>query len=280
MREINVSKIKDTVFELCLKANFELRDDVLRALRTSISRESSTCAKRIIRSIIENAKFAKKKRIAICQDTGLVVVHLDVGQGVAFSGGSLNDAIDAGVEEAYRKGYLRKSVVSDALFRENTKTNTPSIIYTDIVEGDKVKVSVSPKGFGSENKSMIKMFRPTDSMEDIKNFIIDVVKRAGPDACPPFVLGIGLGGTFEKCAYLAKKALLRPIDKRNPKKHIAKLERELMRDINSLGMGPMGLGGKTTVLGVNILESHTHIAGLPVAVNVSCHVTRSAEKVI
>ena len=280
MREINVSKIRDTVRDLCLQANFELRTDILKSLKACLTKEKNARAKNIIKTIIENARFAKKKHIAICQDTGLVVVHLELGQNVALYGGSVNDAIDDGVEEAYSKGYLRKSVVSDALFRENTKTNTPAIVYFDIVEGDKVKISVSPKGFGSENKSMIKMFRPTDPIEAIKKFVIDVVKRAGPDACPPLVLGIGLGGTFERCAYLAKKALLRPINKRNPKKHIAKLERELMRDINSLGLGPMGLGGKTTVLGVNILESHTHIAGLPVAVNVSCHVTRSAEKIL
>ena len=280
MREINVSRIRDAVRDLCLKANFELRGDVLRALKAGVSKEKNSRAKNILKTIIENARFAKKKHIAICQDTGLVVVHLDVGQEVAFSGGGLIDAIDRGVEEAYRKGYLRKSVVSDALFRENTKTNTPAIVYTDIVPGDKVKITVSPKGFGSENKSMLRMFKPTDSIESIKNFIMEVVRKAGPDACPPLVLGIGLGGTFEKSAYLAKKALLRPIDKRNAKKHIAKLERELMRDINSLGIGPMGLGGRTTVLGVNILEAPTHIASLPVAVNVSCHVTRSAEKII
>lgn len=279
-REINVSKIKEAVYDLCLKANFELRKDVLKALRAGLSKEKNPRAKNIIRSIIDNAKLAKKKRIAICQDTGIVVVHLDIGQNVALTGGDLTKAVNEGVEEAYRKGYLRKSVVSDALFRENTKTNTPAVIHTDIVEGDKIKLSVSPKGFGSENKSMIKMFRPTDHIDRIKEFVIDVVKKAGPDACPPLILGIGLGGTFEKCAYLAKKALLRPIDKRNPKKHIAKLERELMHKINSLGIGPMALGGKITVLGVNMLEAETHIAGLPVAVNVSCHATRSAEKIL
>ncbi len=280
MREINVSKIKETVRDLCLKANFELRKDVLNALKASLLKEKNARAKNIIRSIIENAKLAANKRIAICQDTGIVVIHLEIGQNVALTGGELKRAIDDGVEEAYRKGYLRKSVVSDALRRKNSNTNTPAVIYMDIVKGDNVKISVSPKGFGSENKSMIRMLRPTDSIEDIKKFVIDVVKKAGPDACPPLVLGIGLGGTFERCAYMAKKALLRPIDKRNPKKHIRKLERELMRDINSLGLGPMGLGGKTTVLGVNILESHTHIAGLPVAVNVSCHATRSAETIL
>ena len=280
MREVNVSKIRDTVCDLCLKANCELRRDILKALKASLSKEKARTARNIIKAIIENTRIARKRRIAICQDTGIVVVHLDIGQDVAFVGGSLTEALDEGVEEAYRKGYLRKSVVSDALTRENTRTNTPAVVYIDITEGDKVKISVSPKGFGSENKSMIRMLRPTDPVEKIKEFVIEVVKKAGPDACPPLVLGIGIGGTFEKCAYLAKKALLRPIDKRNPKKHLSKLERELERDINSLGIGPMGLGGKTTVLGVNILEAPTHIAGLPVAVNVSCHATRSAEKVL
>ena len=280
MREIDVSKIRQTVRDLCLKANFELRKDVLKALKASLPKEKSARAKNIIRSIIENAKLAREKRIAICQDTGIVVVHIEIGQNVMLVGGELKRAIDDGVEEAYHSGCLRKSVVSDALIRKNTGTNTPAIIYMDIVGGDNVKISVSPKGFGSENKSMIRMFRPADSTEDIKKFVIDVVKSAGPDACPPLVLGIGLGGTFEKAAHLAKRALFRPIDKRNPKRHLSKLERELIRDINSLGIGPMGLGGKTTVLGVNILESHTHIAGLPVAVNVSCHATRSAETVL
>jgi len=280
MREIDVAKIKEAVRDLCLKANFELRKDILKALKKSLPKERDPGARRILKAIIENAKLARKRRIAICQDTGLVIVHLDIGRDAALTGGDASSAVDAGVEEAYRKGYLRKSVVSDPLLRGNTGTNTPAIVYFDIVEGDRVKISVSVKGFGGENKSAVRMLRPTDDIGDIKDFVIDVVRRAGPDACPPLVLGIGIGGTFEKCAYLAKKALLRPIDKHNPKRHIAGLERELARDINALGIGPMGLGGRTTVLGVNILESHTHIAGLPVAVNVSCHATRSAEKII
>ncbi len=281
MRKINVLKIKDTVRELCLKANFELRGDVLKALKAAYSKETAARPRKIIKSIIDNAALAGRKRIAICQDTGIAVVYLEIGQDVALVGGKLDEAVNAGVEEAYRKGYLRKSVVKGVFdSRENTKTNTPAVIYTEIVEGGKVKIIVSPKGFGSENKSAIKMFLPADSVEKIKEFVTDTARRAGPDACPPLVLGIGIGGTFEKCALLAKKALLRPIDKRNPEKHIAKLERELMSEINSLGIGPMGLGGKTTVLGVNILEAPTHIAGLPVAVNVSCHATRSAEKVL
>ncbi|MCX5686654.1 MAG: fumarate hydratase, partial [Candidatus Omnitrophica bacterium] len=199
---------------------------------------------------------------------------------VALAGGDLRKAVDAGVEEAYRKGALRKSVVDDPVIRNNTKTNTPSFLVTDIVPGDRVGISVSPKGFGSENKSAIQMFRPTAPIEEIKGFILDVVRRAGPDACPPLVLGIGMGGTFDAASRLAKMACLRPIDRRNSTRHLAKLERELFKEANASGMGPMGLGGRTTVLGVNILEAPTHIAGLPVAVNVSCHATRSAEKVL
>lgn len=280
MRELNVSRIKEVVIELCLKANFELRKDVLKALKKAVSKEKNERAKNILKSIVENARIAKSKKLAICQDTGIVTVFVEIGQEVAVSGRNLKDAIDEGVKEAYRKGCLRKSVVDDPLIRNNTNTNTPSVVVTDIVEGDRVKITVSPKGFGSENKSRIMMLRPTDSAIDIKEFVLDVVKDAGPDACPPFIVGIGIGGTFEWAAQLAKRALLRPIDIRNRKKHIARLEKELLNEINSLGIGPMGLGGKTTALGVNILEAPTHIAGLPVAVNMSCHATRSAEKVL
>lgn len=280
MRELDVSRIKDTITELCLKANFELRKDVLRALKLAAKKETNARAKNILKTIVENAKLARKKRIAICQDTGIAVVYAEIGQDVALRSGSLKDAINAGVAEGYKRGYLRKSVVDDPLARINTKTNTPAVIFTDIVEGDKVHLTVSPKGFGSENKSAIKMFKPTASTEEIKKFILDTVREAGPDACPPLVVGIGMGGTFELAAHLAKKALVRPIDERNRKKYIAKLERELLKEINLTGLGPMGLGGKTTALGVNILEFPTHIAGLPVAVNVSCHATRSAEKTL
>ena len=280
MRQIDVSKIKDAVRELCLKANFELRKDVLRAVKAALKKETNERARNILKIIIENAKIAKSKGLAICQDTGMVVVHMEIGQAVSLVGGSLIEAINEGVEEAYRKGCLRKSVVGDPIIRGNTNTNAPASIFTDIVNGDRIKIEVSPKGFGSENKSSIKMFRPTDTTEEIKKFIVQTVKDAGPDACPPLVLGIGIGGTFEGCANLAKRALFRPIDIRNPKKHFARLERELMDEINSLGMGPMGLGGRTAVLGVNILEAPTHIAALPVAVNISCHATRSAEKYI
>jgi len=280
MREIDVSKIKDAVSELCLKANFELRRDVLAAIKAALRKEANGRARNILKSIIENAKLAKKKRLAICQDTGVAVVSLEIGQAVALVGGDLKKAVNEGVKEAYRKGFLRKSVVDDPFLRNNTLTNAPGIISIDIVQGDRVRIAVSPKGFGSENKSAIKMFNPTASIGEIKEFVLDTVRRAGPDACPPLILGIGIGGTFETAALLSRKALSRPIDRRNPARHLARLERELVKDINSLKLGPMGLGGRTTALGVNIMESHTHIAGLPVAVNVSCHVTRGAEKVL
>ena len=279
MREISVSKIKDTVRDLCLEANFVLRKDILKALKAGLKKEKGR-SRDMIKSIIENAGIARKKRIAICQDTGMALVNVEVGQDVVITGGSLKKAINDGVKEAYQKGYLRKSVVADPILRLNTNTNTPAVILTDIVEGDRIKLEVSPKGFGSENKSAIKMFRPTASIEEIKDFILETARKAGPDACPPLVLGIGIGGTFERSALLAKKALLRPIDIRNPKKHIAGLERELLKAVNLLGIGPMGLGGKTTCLGVNILEEPTHIAGLPVAINVSCHATRSAGRIL
>ena len=280
MREIEVSQIRDTVSDLCLKANFELRKDVLGAIRRAYKIETDSRAKGILKSIIENARIAKDKRIAICQDTGIVSVFLEIGIDVHMAGGNLEDAVNDGVRNAYDKGCLRKSVVDDSLLRNNTRTNTPCVIFTDIVDGDKIHVTVSPKGFGSENKSKVRMFNPISSIEDIKKFVIDVVKDAGADACPPLVLGIGMGGTFEKAAYLAKKAIMSPIDKKNAKRHFARLERELEKEINSLGIGPMGLGGKTTVFGVNILEYPTHIAGLPVAVNVSCHATRGASKTL
>jgi fumarate hydratase subunit alpha len=279
MREISVSKIRDTVTELCLKANFELRPDVLKALKAALKKETSPRAGSLLKSLIENAALAKKKRVAICQDTGLVSIFLEIGNDVAVKGG-LEEALHKGVEDAYKKGYLRKSVVDDPLTRKNTNTNTPCIIHIDIVKGDKLKITVSPKGFGSENKSAIKMLRPTASESDVMDFVLEVVKNAGADACPPLFLGIGMGGTFDHAAYLSKKALLRPLGSGNKKRHFRKLEKDILTAVNFLGIGPMGLGGKTTALGVNIEEFPTHIAGLPVAVNVSCHATRSAEKIL
>lgn len=279
MREISTSKIREAVTELCLKANFDLRQDVLGALKSALKKETNARAKNILKEVVENAKLAKKKRLAICQDTGLVSIFLEIGNDVAIKG-DLEEALHKGVEDAYKKGYLRKSVVNDSLMRKNTDTNTPCIIHVDIVKGDKIKVSVSPKGFGSENKSAIKMLRPTASENEIVDFVIDVVKRAGADACPPLILGVGMGGTFDHAALLSKKALLRSIETRNTKKHFRDLEKSLLKAVNSLKIGPMGLGGNTTALAVNIEEFPTHIAGLPVAVSVSCHATRSAEKVL
>lgn len=280
MREIAVSKIRDVVRDLFLKANFELRKDVLKAIKSAARCEKDPRAAGILKSVIENAVLAKKKSLAICQDTGIAVVHMEIGQDVAFTGGSLNKAANEGVKEAYAKGYLRKSIVDDPMLRNNTNTNTPCILLTEIIDGDKVRIDVSPKGFGSENKSRIKMFKPTASVDEIKDFVLETVKLAGPDACPPLFLGIGIGGTMEKAALLAKKALFMPFDGKSDKKHIRDLGKILMKETNALGIGPMGLGGKTTVFGINIISHPTHIAGLPVAVNVSCHATRSASKVI
>mgnify|MGYP003392995028 CR=1 FL=1 len=280
MREINVSKIREAVTELCLKANFEMRKDIARALKAAFRKEKAPRARNMLKALIENARLAKRKRIAICQDTGFVSVYIELGSSVVLSGGELTQAVNKGVEDAYKKGYLRKSVVSDSLMRKNTNTNTPCIIHIDIVEGDRVKISVSAKGFGSENKSAVKMLRPTASETDILDFVIDAVKSAGPDACPPYILGIGIGGTFDYAAYLSKKALLRSIAIANAKKHFRKLEKDILKKVNSLGVGPMGLGGKTTALGVNIEEFPTHIAGLPVAVSIGCHATRSAERTL
>jgi len=280
MRKIQVAKIRDVVKRLCLEANFILRKDVLAALKKAEKKETNKRARAIFGQIIENARVAKKERIAICQDTGMAVIFIELGQEVILAGGDLNGAVSEGVRRAYSEGCLRKSVVADPIERHNTKTNTPPIVFIKIVPGNRVRITVSPKGFGSENKSRIKMFKPTADLAEIKAFIIDTVKAAGPDACPPLILGIGIGGTFERCAHLAKEALLRPIDKHNVKRHIRKFEEDIAKEINALGIGPMGLGGRTTVLGVNVEEFPTHIAGLPVAVNVSCHATRSASAVI
>ena len=280
MRELDVSKIRDAVAELCMKANFELRRDISGALRQALKRETDDRARRILKLIIENARLARAKKLAICQDTGVVIVFLEIGQDVSLVGGDLKEAVDAGVREGYRRGCLRNSVVGDAILRENSRDNTPAVMHVEIVKGDRVRIVVMPKGFGSENKSAIKMFNPTESVDTIKAFILDTVSKAGPDACPPFVLGIGIGGTFEEAALLSKRALLRPVNEKNRKRHFARLEKELLAGINALKIGPMGLGGKTTALGVNIEGYPTHIAGLPVAVSMSCHATRGAEKVL
>lgn len=280
MRKVNVTKIKDAVSELCIEANTKLRPDILRAIKNALDKETHGVTKRILAILLENAKIARTETRAICQDTGLVSVYVRIGQDVKLVGGNLKKAVNEGVKEAYRKAFLRKSVVKNPIVRKNTGSNTPSIVCIDIVDGDKMELIVVPKGFGSENKSKIKMLRPTEGEKEIISFVREVVEKAGPDACPPYVLGIGLGGTFDKAAALAKEALILPVDKPPKEKHLKKLESAILKEVNKLKIGPMGFGAKTTCLGVNILEYPTHIAGLPVAVNVSCHATRSARKAL
>lgn len=242
--------------------------------------ETWNIAREVLQTIEENIHIARKENIPLCQDTGMACIFIEMGQDVHVIGGSLEDAINEGVAEGYKEGYLRKSIVSDPIERINTEDNTPAVIYYNIVQGNKIKITVAPKGFGSENMSKIAMLKPADGLEGIKNFILDVVKEAGPNPCPPIVVGVGIGGTFDKCAYLSKKALLRSINLGNKNKFYKDLEEELLEKINSLGIGPQGFGGKTTALAVNIETFPTHIAGLPVAVNVSCHVTRHKEEII
>ncbi len=280
MRKINARKIQDAVARLAVEANLFLRKDVLRALKKAYSKEKVSRAKKILKALVENAAIASSEKIPICQDTGMATVFLEVGQEAAIVGGDFEKAINKGIAEGYKKGFLRKSIVADPLLRINTKDNTPAVIHTKIVPGSKIKITVAPKGFGSENKSVTNMFRPTDGADKIEQFILEAVRKAGPDACPPYIIGVGIGGTLDKACFLAKEALLRRIDKRNPRRHIAKLESGLLKKINRLNIGPMGLGGKATCLGLNIEVYPTHIAGLPVCVSISCHATRSATAVI
>ena len=278
MREIHISKIIDTVKELCIEANYYLSNDVKRALCNAKDKETWPLAENILDQIILNSDIAKNENMPICQDTGMACIFIDIGQDVHIVGGLLDDAINEGVRRGYEEGFLRKSVVKDPINRINTKDNTPAIIYYNMVAGDKIKITVAPKGFGSENMSRIKMLKPSDGLQGVKDFIIETVKLAGPNPCPPIVIGVGIGGTFDKAAYLAKKALIRPLDKRNEDKFYSDLEEELLANINKLGIGPQGFGGKTTALGLNIETYPTHIAGLPVAVNINCHATRHKER--
>ena len=280
MREIHVSEITKVVKELCIESNYYLSKDVKDALQKAKENETWELAENILDKIILNSNIAKNEDRPICQDTGMACVFMEIGQDVHIIGGLLEDAINEGVRQGYDEGFLRKSVVKDPLDRVNTNDNTPAIIYYDIVQGDKIKITVSPKGFGSENMSRIKMLKPSDGLKGVKDFIIETVMLAGPNPCPPIVIGVGIGGTFDKAAYLAKKALIRPLDKRNSKEFYSNLEEELLEAINKLGIGPQGFGGKTTALGVNIETYPTHIAGLPVAVNINCHVTRHKEREI
>lgn len=278
MREIHISKIIDTVKELCIEANYYLSNDVKRALCNAKENETWPLAENILDQIILNSDIAKNENMPICQDTGMACIFIDIGQDVHIVGGLLDDAINEGVRRGYEEGFLRKSVVKDPINRINTKDNTPAIIYYNMVAGDKIKITVAPKGFGSENMSRIKMLKPSDGLQGVKDFIIETVKLAGPNPCPPIVIGVGIGGTFDKAAYLAKKALIRPLDKRNEDKFYSDLEEELLANINKLGIGPQGFGGKTTALGLNIETYPTHIAGLTVAVNINCHATRHKER--
>ena len=273
MREIDSSLISEVVARLCIDANYHLPPDMKKQIISSSKEESWETASIILDQIIENFNIADENLQPICQDTGLACVFLSIGQDVHIKG-NLEDAVNEGVRKGYSQGYLRKSVVPDPLKRVNTGDNTPAMIYYDICSGDKLKITVAPKGFGSENMSQIKMLKPSDGIEGVKDFVIKVVEDAGPNPCPPIVVGVGIGGTFDKAAYLAKKALMRPVDQRNSEDFYAELEEELLEKINALGIGPQGFGGKTTALAVNIEKFPTHIAGLPVAVNINCHVTR------
>ncbi len=273
MKVISANKIKDVISGLCIRANLVLRKDVLSGLKAAYSKETKRRAKDILQAIINNADIARKEKLAICQDTGLPVVFLEIGQDVKIIG-DLRRAVNKGVEEGYRRGYLRNSIISNPLSRGRPGYSLV-VIHTEIVRGNKLKIIVLPKGFGCENKTQLKMFNPTAKISEIEKFIVDLVESAGPDACPPYIVGVGIGGTADFAMFLAKKALLKPVTRR-----FNKLEADLLRKINKLNIGPMGLGGKTTCLGVNIETYPTHIAGLPVAVNISCHALRSAIKIL
>jgi fumarate hydratase subunit alpha len=281
MNKIKSIQIKDKVKELFLKANYHIGKDLMNQLQEALEQETSPIGKSVLSMIIENNKIASSEEVPICQDTGLAVVFIDIGQEVHLVGGDFVEAINQGVKEAYQEGYLRKSVVDDPVFeRKNTKTNTPAIIYTDIVPGDKIKFLVMPKGFGSENMSTIAMLKPADGPEGIVNFVVETVKKAGPNPCPPTIIGVGIGGTADKAMVIAKKAIARKTGEPNKNEKYAAMEKETLEKINNLGIGPAGLGGRITTLAVNIDYLPTHIAGMPVAVNVCCHAARHAEGIL
>lgn len=279
MREINAQQITETVKRLCIEANCHLPQDMKACIEQSHAQEPWGTAKEILERIIENYQIADENDRPICQDTGMACVFLKIGQDVHING-DVKEAVNEGVRQGYAEGYLRKSVVRDPLDRVNTKDNTPAMIYFDLVPGDQLEITVAPKGFGSENMSQIKMLKPSDGLQGVKDFIVKVVEDAGPNPCPPIVVGVGVGGTFDKAAYLAKRALMRPVDQRNADPFYADLEQEMLEKINALGIGPQGFGGRTTALAVNIEQCPTHIAGLPVAVNINCHVTRHKTEVL
>ena len=280
MKTIDVSEITRNIREMCIEANHYLTSDMECALKNAVTTEKSPLGKQILSQLQDNLQIAGDDMIPICQDTGMAVIFMEIGQEVHFEGGNLEDAVNEGVRQGYADGFLRKSVVKDPLIRENTRDNTPAVIHYEMTTGDSVKITVAPKGFGSENMSRVFMLKPADGIEGVKNAILTAVKDAGPNACPPMVVGVGVGGTFEKCALLAKKALTRPINEHSEIPYVREMEAELLEKINRTGIGPGGLGGTTTALAVNINTYPTHIAGLPVAINICCHVNRHAVRTI
>ncbi len=280
MRIINTGEITKAVKEMCMEVNIRLSDDVKNAILRGKEKEESALGRQILCQLEENMNIAAESKIPICQDTGMAVVFLKVGQDVHFEGDYIEDAVNEGIRQGYREGYLRKSVVKDPVDRINTNDNTPGIIHYEFVPGEQVEITVAPKGFGSENMSRLYMLKPADGVDGIKDAILETVRLAGPNACPPIVVGVGIGGTFEKCAFLAKKALTRDLDSSSPIPYVKELEDEMLEKINKLGIGPGGLGGKVTALGVNIETYPTHIAGMPVAINICCHVNRHIKRII
>ncbi len=280
MRSLSVGKVTESVKEMCIEANHFLSADMAEAMDKAVDAEASPLGKQILKQLQENAGIAGEDMIPICQDTGMAVVFMEIGQDVHFVDGSLEDAVQEGVRQGYQEGFLRKSVVKDPIYRENTRDNTPAVIHYSIVPGENVKITVAPKGFGSENMSRVFMLKPADGIEGVKNAVVTAVKEAGPNACPPLVVGVGIGGTFEKCALMAKEALTRPVNKRSEVAYVCELEKEILEQINRSGIGPGGLGGTVTALAVNINTYPTHIAGLPVAVNMCCHVNRHAVRIL
>lgn len=280
MRTVQVEEITKNIKEMCIEANHFLTQDMDAAMKNAVETEKAQLGKQILCQLQDNLKIAGEEMIPICQDTGMAVIFMEIGQDVHFEGGNLEDAINEGVRQGYVEGYLRKSVVKDPLIRENTKDNTPAVVHYQIVSGEQVTITVAPKGFGSENMSRVFMLKPADGIEGVKEAILTAVKDAGPNACPPMVVGVGVGGTFEKCALMAKKALTRPVNQHSDIPYVAEMEKEVLEKINRTGIGPGGLGGTTTALAVNINTYPTHIAGLPVAINICCHVNRHAVRVI
>ena len=280
MREIAAETITEAIRDMCIEANYGLAPDMRKVFEKAVEEEESPLGRQVLGQLKENLKIAGEDKIPICQDTGMAVVFMKIGQDVHITGGRLADAVNEGVRQGYEQGYLRKSVVKDPIYRENTKDNTPAIIHYEIVEGEQVEITVAPKGFGSENMSRVFMLKPADGIEGVKDAILTAVRDAGPNACPPMVVGVGIGGTFEKCAEMAKHALTRNLEEESPVEYVRDLEKEMLEKINNLGIGPGGLGGRTTALAVNIETYPTHIAGLPVGINICCHVNRHAHRVI